>query len=113
MLIIQALVTWMENPGRFLAILMLIFQLTTSAGTFPLELIPNWMKAFNPILPMTYSVKGFKAVISTGDMAMAWENIGWLAVFGVVFLVFTLVYFLRHERSTERSPEANLSVQSH
>lgn len=113
MLIIQALVTWMENPGRFLAILMLIFQLTTSAGTFPLELIPNWMKAFNPILPMTYSVKGFKAVISTGDMPMAWENIGWLVAFGVVFLAFTLVYFLRHERSTERSPEANLSVQSH
>lgn len=114
MFIIQALVTWMENPGRFLAILMLIFQLTTSAGTFPLELIPNWMKAFNPILPMTYSVKGYKAVISTGDLPIAWENIGWLAVFGVVFLALTLVYFLRHEHSgAERSPEAKLSVQSH
>ncbi|MNW49948.1 ABC-2 family transporter protein [compost metagenome] len=92
---------------------MLIFQLTTSAGTFPLELIPNWMKAFNPILPMTYSVKGFKAVISTGDMPIAWENIGLLAAFGVVFLAITLVYFMRHERSADVSPEANLSVQSH
>lgn len=112
MFIIQALVTWLENPGRFLAILMLIFQLTTSAGTFPLELIPNWMKAFNPILPMTYSVRGYKAVVSTGNFNVAWEDIGMLASFGVVFLAITLVYFLRHERSEDVSPEANLSAQS-
>ncbi|MGG6314261.1 YhgE/Pip family protein [Paenibacillus macerans] len=113
MFIIQALVTWLENPGRFLAILMLIFQLTTSAGTFPLELIPNWMKTFNPLLPMTYSVKGYKAVVSTGDLAIAWENIGVLAAFGVVFLAITLIYFARHQRSADVSPEASLSVQSH
>lgn len=113
MFIIQALVTWLENPGRFLAILILIFQLTTSAGTFPLELIPNWMKVFNPLLPMTYSVKGYKAVVSTGETIVVWDNIGILLGFAVVFLALTLVYFIRHESSRDVSPEASLSVHAH
>lgn len=110
MFIIQALVTWLENPGRFLAILMLIFQLTTSAGTFPLELIPNWMKAFNPLLPMTYSVSGYKAVVSTGDFSHAWNQLAVLAGFGVVFLALTLLYFVTHKHSEDVSVEASLKV---
>ncbi|NMO95693.1 YhgE/Pip domain-containing protein [Paenibacillus lemnae] len=96
MFLIQALVTWLDLPGRFVAIVILILQLTTSAGTFPLELIPNWMKAFNPLLPMTYSVSGFKAVISTGDMGYLWSNAGVLAAFGGAFLIITALYFLTH-----------------
>ncbi|WP_410771742.1 YhgE/Pip family protein [Fontibacillus sp. BL9] len=110
MFIIQALVTWLENPGRFLAILILIFQLTTSAGTFPLELIPNWMKAFNPILPMTYSVSGYKAVVSTGDLGHAWQQLGVLAGFGVVFLAITLLYFITHKHSDDISAEASMNA---
>ncbi|MEK4509319.1 YhgE/Pip domain-containing protein [Paenibacillus sp. FSL K6-2524] len=111
MFITQALVTWLENPGRFLAILMLIFQLTTSAGTFPLELIPNWMKVFNPWLPMTYSVSGYKAVISSGQFGVAWGHMGILMIFGLLFLALTLVYFLRHDRSEEEvGNEAILSA---
>lgn len=108
MFIIQALVTWLENPGRFLAILILIFQLTTSAGTFPLELIPDWMKVFNPILPMTYSVSGYKAVISSGDFSHAWEQLGVLAGFGIVFLAITMMYFVTHKRSEDVSAEASM-----
>lgn len=110
MFIIQALVTWLENPGRFLAILMLIFQLTTSAGTFPLELIPDWMKAFNPLLPMTYSVSGYKAVVSTGDFSHAWNQLAVLAGFGVVFLALTLLYFVTHKHSEDVSVEASLKA---
>ncbi|USB34018.1 YhgE/Pip domain-containing protein [Paenibacillus sp. YPG26] len=111
MFIIQALVTWLDNPGRFVAILILIIQLTTSAGTFPIELIPDWMKVFNPLLPMTYSVSGYKAVISSGDMHAAWSNVGVLAMFGGTFLILTLVYFLmKHKRNTEVENEQILTA---
>ncbi len=39
--LIQMLVSILGDPGRFIAIVVLILQLTTSAGTFPLELIPS------------------------------------------------------------------------
>ncbi|MCM3042870.1 YhgE/Pip domain-containing protein [Paenibacillus motobuensis] len=111
MFIIQALVTWLDNPGRFLAILLLIFQLTTSAGTFPVELLPTWMKAFNPFMPMTFSVKGYKAVISSGEMSVAWGQMGILIGVAVVFLVLTLVYFLAHRNVAEEvSAEASLQA---
>ncbi|MHA7583312.1 YhgE/Pip family protein [Paenibacillus vandeheii] len=111
MYIIQALVTWLENPGRFLAILMLIFQLTTSAGTFPLELIPNWLKGFNPWLPMTYSVTGYKAVISSGQFGVAWDQIGILCIFAVIGLAATFTYFMVHR--TSESEEVSGEVALH
>lgn len=94
MFLVQMFVTWLDQPGRFVVIVILILQLTTSAGTFPVELIPNWMKALNPLLPMTYSVKGYKDVISTGSFDGMWANVGVLAGFGLVFLALTAVYFL-------------------
>ncbi|MDN8591552.1 YhgE/Pip domain-containing protein [Paenibacillus sp. 11B] len=111
MYIIQALVTWLENPGRFLAILMLIFQLTTSAGTFPLELIPNWLKGFNPWLPMTYSVTGYKAVISSGQFGVAWDQIGILCLFAVIGLAATFTYFMVHR--TNEGEELNSEAVLH
>ncbi|ASA26063.1 YhgE/Pip domain-containing protein [Paenibacillus donghaensis] len=101
MWMIQAIVTWLDQPGRFVVIVVLILQLTTSAGTFPLELIPGWMKFFNPLLPMTYSVRGYKAVISTGDYSVMWSDAGTLAIYGLVFLAFTLVYFMTRDRQSE------------
>ncbi|GAA0388450.1 YhgE/Pip domain-containing protein [Paenibacillus motobuensis] len=112
MFIIQALVTWLDNPGRFLAILLLIFQLTTSAGTFPVELLPTWMKAFNPFMPMTFSVKGYKAVISSGEMSVAWSQMGILFGVAVVFLALTLVYFLAHKEHVSEEVSAEASLQA-
>ncbi|MCK6078570.1 YhgE/Pip domain-containing protein [Paenibacillus silvae] len=112
MYIIQALVTWLENPGRFIAILMLIFQLTTSAGTFPLELIPNWLKVFNPWLPMTYSVTGYKAVISSGEFGVAWDQIGILCLFAILGLAGTLSYFLKHRTAEDNSVSKEAVLQA-
>ena len=91
--IVQLLVSVLGDPGRFVAIIILILQLTTSAGTFPLELIPKPLQIFNTILPMTYSVQAFKAAISTGDMAHLWTSNGILIGFIVVCLAITFGYF--------------------
>ncbi|RHW43585.1 YhgE/Pip domain-containing protein [Neobacillus notoginsengisoli] len=92
--LIQFLVTTMGDPGRFLAIIILILQLTTSAGTFPLELIPDFLQHFNAFLPMTYSVAGFKSVISSGDFAYMGQNMLVLGGFTAVFILGTLGYFI-------------------
>ncbi|BBI36250.1 YhgE/Pip domain-containing protein [Cohnella abietis] len=94
MALIQFLVTVLQQPGRFVAIVLLIFQLTSSAGTFPLELIPNWLQNASHWLPMTYSVAGIKAVISSGDYAFMWSNMWILLGFAALFAAMTLVYFV-------------------
>jgi putative membrane protein len=97
--LIQLLVTTLGDPGRFVAIIVLILQLTTSAGTFPLELIPSALQPFNSLLPMTYSVQGFKAVISSGDYSFMWHNAFILLSFAVVCAMGTIFYFSKmHKR---------------
>lgn len=91
--LVQMLVSLLRDAGRFVAILVLILQLTTSAGTFPLELIPAPLQIFNKFLPMTYSVQAFKVSISTGDYSFLWTNNGVLIGFMVACLLITFGYF--------------------
>ncbi|MDP4107647.1 MAG: YhgE/Pip domain-containing protein [Bacillota bacterium] len=92
--IIQFLVTVLENPGRFLAIIILVLQLTSSAGTYPIELSPSLLQTINHFMPMTYAVAGFRAIISTGDFSFMWRNIGFESIFFITFLASTLTFFL-------------------
>ncbi|TWI56159.1 YhgE/Pip domain-containing protein [Halalkalibacter nanhaiisediminis] len=102
--LVQCLVTLLADPGRFVAIIILILQLTTSAGTFPLELIPQALQPFNAILPMTYSVQAFKAVISSGDFSFMWSNLGILFLYMIGFMTITLSYFIvKQSRKTKLS----------
>lgn len=96
--LVQFLVTPLANAGRFLAVLLLIFQLTSSAGTFPLEVIPEALQRLNPWLPMTYSVFGFKAAISSGDFSFMWQNAGILGLFTAAFAGGTILFFHREHK---------------
>ncbi|WP_113926630.1 YhgE/Pip domain-containing protein [Bacillus sp. P14.5] len=98
--LVQTLVTILGDPGRFAAIIILILQLTTSAGTFPLELIPAPLQPISALLPMTYSVAAFKAVISSGDFSFMWQNTGILTAYFLVFITFTAVYFTGYFKKT-------------
>jgi putative membrane protein len=91
--IIQFLVAAFENPGRFIGIILLILQLTSSAGTYPIELVPTILQHINPYLPMTYAISAFRAVVSTGDQTLIWHNISCLSIFLVVFLVASLCFY--------------------
>ncbi|CAH1191785.1 hypothetical protein PAECIP111892_00744 [Paenibacillus auburnensis] len=95
LMIIQTIVTWLDMPGRFVVIILLILQLTSSAGTFPRELLPEWMQRLNPYLPMTHSIRGLKAVISSGDYSLMWHQAGILLCYAAGFVLLTLLYFLR------------------
>ncbi|PEK10901.1 YhgE/Pip domain-containing protein [Bacillus toyonensis] len=110
--LIQCLVTAFGDAGRFIAIITLIIQLTTSAGTFPLELIPKFLQPFNTWLPMTYSVSGLKAVVSSGDFDFMWQNIGMLMIFIVVLSLGTIASLtLMHKRQFKNVAE-NQSVEA-
>ncbi|PGK76486.1 YhgE/Pip domain-containing protein [Bacillus thuringiensis] len=110
--LIQCLVTAFGDAGRFIAIITLIMQLTTSAGTFPLELIPKFLQPFNVWLPMTYSVSGLKAVVSSGDFNFMWQNIGMLMIFIVVLSLGTIASLtLMHKRQFKNVAE-NQSVEA-
>lgn len=112
MAIVQFLVTAFGDPGRFIAIVILILQLTTSAGTFPLELIPAPLQALSSWLPMTYTVSGYKAVISSGDYGYLGHNVLVLGAFAVGASLLTLMYFIIQFRKKHASQSDNQPIAS-
>lgn len=85
MLIIQFFIMYFGNAGKFISLLLLILQLTSSAGTFPIETQSEFFQVINKVLPMTYSTQLFKEAISgtSGDWAgkNAWVLIGFMLAF--------------------------------
>jgi len=93
MALIQFLATVFGDAGKLLAVIAMVLQLTTSAGTYPLETLPTFLQHFYGKLPMTYTIQAFKAVISSGDYSFMWANVGVLLGFFVFFSLLTLGYF--------------------
>lgn len=65
--IIQLCLVHLGDMGKFVVLLLLILQLTSCGGTFPMETVPKFFNLLYPFMPMTYSVDLFKDVI-TGDV---------------------------------------------
>ncbi|TCP70197.1 YhgE/Pip domain-containing protein [Baia soyae] len=70
----QMLVTYLGNVGRFMAIVILMFQLASSGGTYPIELTPDFFQMIHPFLPMTYTVHGLRAILSSGNEAVVYHD---------------------------------------
>lgn len=84
--IMRFLLVHVGEVGKFLAVLMLILQLTACGGTFPMELVPKFFQTINPYMPMTYSVNVLKEVISGVDYGIYNFNMFVLFALAVVFL---------------------------
>ena len=69
MSMVTALITWNSRIGAFFSLILLLLQLASSAGTYPLALTNDFFRAINPWLPMSYSVSGLRQTISmTGNI---------------------------------------------
>jgi putative membrane protein len=89
--IIQFFMINFKDAGKFIAILLLILQLTSCGGTFPMELVPNFFNKLFNFMPMTYSVRLFKETISGGDSSVVLNNIVILSAILVVFITLTII----------------------
>ena len=84
MSMVTALTTWNSRIGAFFSLILLLLQLASSAGTYPLALTNDFFRAINPWLPMSYSVLGLRQTISmTGNIH---HQVIFLAVILVLFI---------------------------
>ena len=84
MSIVSFLSIALDNVGRFLAMLLLVLQLGAAGGAFPILLSSGFFQAVNPLMPMTYSIYGFREAISSGIGTHAyWSSLLVLVAIGV------------------------------
>ena len=94
MSIVSLLVIVLDNPGRFLAMVLLVLQLGSSEGTFPIQTANGFFQAINPLVPMTYSIRTLRQAISGGlDSAFYGGSMWVLAGFLLVANLLTIGFF--------------------
>jgi len=80
MSIVSLLVIVLDNPGRFLAMVLLVLQLGSSEGTFPIQTANGFFQAVNPLVPMTYSIWALRQAISGGLGSSFYSDSMWVLV---------------------------------
>lgn len=69
--------------GKMLSMVLMVLQLTSTGGTFPVEVSAPFFQFLNPLLPMTYGVRLLKEAISGSDPAYAWKSLMIVLAFGL------------------------------
>lgn len=79
--IIYVLVLAFANLGKALAVCLLIVQVTGCGGSYPLQILPDFVQWLSPFLPATHAVNAMRAAmfgVYDGDF---WGQIGMLLLF--------------------------------
>jgi len=72
--------------GGAVMFIVLLLQLSSSGGTFPIETAPAFYGIINKVLPMTYSVDSLRMTISGINQSLLNHNMLVMVLFIVVFL---------------------------
>ncbi|MFG2548746.1 YhgE/Pip family protein [Streptomyces sp. NPDC048581] len=72
-----AIVQWLNArfgaAGRILVLALLMLQLTSAGGTYPVQTSPGFFNALHPFLPMSYVVEALRRLITGGDLVPVWH----------------------------------------
>lgn len=82
------------NIGRLIALAFVIIQLSTTGSNLPIEMLPDNLRNLSEYLPFTYSISGFKSVITLNNMTAAVTNMGILLGFMGIFALLSFVVFI-------------------
>jgi putative membrane protein len=88
-----ALVQWLNAhfgaAGRILVLALLMLQLTSAGGTYPVQTSPGFFNAIHPFLPMSYVVEALRRLITGGGLGPVWQACAVLTAFTVGALALT------------------------
>ncbi|GAB3064352.1 YhgE/Pip family protein [Salinicoccus sesuvii] len=107
MLAISVMVALLGNIGKFIAIIFLILQISSSASTFPIQTAGTLYQYLHPVLPMSYVVTAMREAVFDFEAALATSDalIYMAVIIGVALILFTVINalkwkFVKFERVT-------------
>ncbi len=86
---VQYLNVRFNAAGRVVALALLVLQLTSAGGTYPIETSPTFFQAIGPYLPLHWGVTAMRHLIGGGDMMLVAQAFGVMALWLVVPLLLT------------------------
>lgn len=99
-----AIVQWLNAQfgaaGRILVLAVLMLQLTSAGGTYPVQTSPGFFNAIHPYLPMSYIVEGLRRLITGGGIGPVWQGCVVLSAFTAGALALTALSARRKQMWT-------------
>ncbi|MFJ8105381.1 YhgE/Pip family protein [Streptomyces sp. NPDC096132] len=96
-----ALVQWLNArfgaAGRILVLALLMLQLTSAGGTYPVQTSPGFFNAIHPYLPMSYVVEALRRLITGGGTEPVWHACVVLVAFTAGALALTALSARRRQ----------------
>ena len=92
--------------GEFLLLVFMIINLGGSAGTYPLETSASFFKSIHYFVPYTYSVDGFRKVISMANASLTTEIWVFIGIFVVCSILTICYYQFKHKEDKHIIPQA-------
>lgn len=107
--IMQVLMAAFGFPGKFVAIILLMLQLTACAGTFPIQTTPDFFQAINPFMPMTYVVSGMRQIMTGLDYGIV--GFDCFVLFAIGAACFALTCLVAYRKRTVRMDDLHPVLQ--
>ncbi|MCT4476542.1 YhgE/Pip domain-containing protein [Peribacillus frigoritolerans] len=86
-LIVYTFVSVLGNVGKGISVVLMVLQISSSGGTFPIQVTPPFFQHINPYLPFTYAVGLLRESVGGITWSVAGKDIFIL----ILFLIFTLI----------------------
>ncbi|MCG7383306.1 YhgE/Pip domain-containing protein [Paenibacillus sp. ACRRY] len=93
------------NIGKGIAIIFMVFQFSSSGGTFPISMTSPFFQALNPFMPFTYAISLLRESVGGILWQAALKDILWLCIFIALSLILALVLKRPLSSLTKRSAE--------
>jgi putative membrane protein len=90
--------TWLGVVGSAITLVMLMVQLTSAGGLYPVETLPAPFRAIHTFIPMTYVIDALRITFTGGPTDHLWRDVAVLAGFLIAAIGLTILVVHRRRR---------------
>ncbi len=94
--IAHVLRTWLGVVGSAITLVLLMVQLTSAGGLYPVETLPAPFRAVHAFMPMTYLIDALRITFTGGLTSHLWRDVAVLA--GFTLLAVGLAVYVVHRK---------------
>ncbi|CAH0256453.1 YhgE/Pip domain-containing protein [Peribacillus simplex] len=90
-LIVYTFVSVLGNVGKGISVVLMVLQISSSGGTFPIQVTPPFFQHINPFLPFTYAVGLLRESVGGITWSVAGKGIFILILFLIITLILGII----------------------
>lgn len=91
MITIYSIISTLGNSGKALVIVLLVFQIPATGGTYPIQLLPPFFQFIHSLLPLTYGIEALREVMGGVYWSNYIYNILILTIYPIAAFLITLL----------------------